>query len=336
MAVERPMGRSGMRAVVCKVWGGVDDLVVEDVAAPAVGHGDVLIRARAAGINFADTLIIAGRYQTRPEPPFIPGFEVAGEVIRCGAGVTACRPGDAVIAIVDYGAFAEEVAAPESNVYRLPAGVEPAIGAAFPIAYGTTHLALTHRAGLEAGQTLLVHGAAGGVGLTAVEVGKLLGATVIATATGEEKCAIARAAGADHTIDSRAPDLRERVKALAEGRGVDVVYDPVGGALFEASVRCTAPGGRMMIVGFASGEFPQIPANILMVKNIAVIGFHWGAYRTLAPDAMRGSMEELLRWLAEGRLKPRVSRTFPLADAVAALTALKERRTTGKVVLTTG
>ena len=205
--------------------------------------------------------------------------------------------------------------------------------AAFPIAYGTSHLALKHRAALAPGETLLVHGAAGGVGLTAVEIGKRLGATVIATATGEEKLAVAAAAGADHLIDSRADDLRDRVKALTGGRGADVVYDPVGGRLFEESLRATALGGRILVVGFASGTVPQIPANILLVKNISVLGFYWGQYETLAPAWMRSSLCELLDWLAKGEIRPHVSQTYPLDRAVEALAALKARKSTGKVVL---
>lgn len=323
-----------MRAVVCRALGEVDNLVIEEVAPPAMGAAEVRIDVEAAGINFADTLMIAGRYQVRPEPPFIPGFEVAGTVRACGDDVRRCRPGDRVIAVVNYGGFAEEVVAAESDIYPLPDGSDAITGAAFPIAYGTTHLALTHRAGLALGQTLLVHGAAGGVGLTAVEVAKLLGARVIATATGDDKCGVAATAGADYTIDARAPDLKDRVKALTNGRGADIVYDPVGGALFDASLRCTAPGGCIVVVGFASGDIPQIPANILMVKNLTVIGFHWGAYRTLAPQALRDSLDALLRWLAAGRLKPRITRVLPMSEAATALRDLKARRTTGKVVLT--
>jgi NADPH2:quinone reductase len=202
------------------------------------------------------------------------------------------------------------------------------------VAYGTSHLGLKYKAGLVAGETLLVHGAAGGVGLTAVEIGKRLGATVIATASGAEKLRVCANAGADHVVDARAEDLRDRIKALTGGLGVEVVYDPVGGRLFEASLRSTAPGGRILIVGFASGEVPQIPANILLVKNISALGYYWRAHRTLAPHWMQASCEELLQWLAQGSLRPRVSQTYPLADATQALQALRARRTTGKVVLT--
>lgn len=325
-----------MRAVVCKAYCEPEGLVVEEVASPALTEGAVRIAVEAAGLNFADTLIIAGKYQIKAAPPFSPGFEVAGRVLECAGGVSRCRPGDRVMAVVEYGGFAEEVVAPEDAVFVLPDGVDPVIAAGFPVAYGTSHLGLKYKAALLPGETLLVHGAAGGVGLTAVEIGKRLDATVVATASGEEKLEIARGAGADHLIDSRAPDLRDRVKALTGGRGVDVVYDPVGGELFDASLRCTAPGGRILLVGFASGKVPQIPANLLLVKNIAAIGYYWGAHRTLAPHWMQASCEELVRWLGNGELRPHVSHTWPLAEAVQALEALRSRRTTGKVVLTTG
>jgi len=325
-----------MRAVLCKHWCTPADLTVEDVPAPDLMDGSVRIAVRAAGVNFADTLIIAGKYQIKPPLPFSPGFEIAGEVLECAAGVSRVRPGDRVMAVIDYGGFAEQVVAPETEVYVLPDNVDDRVGAGFPVAYGTSHLGLKHRARLRAGETLLVHGAAGGVGLTAVEIGKRLGAVVIATAGGAEKLQIAADAGADHLIDSRTGDVREKVKALTDGRGADVVYDPVGGPLFDASLRCTAPGGRILLVGFASGEVPQIPANILMVKNIDVIGFYWGAHRVFAPDLMASSFEELLAWLGEGSLTPHISGTYPLIEASKALLDLRARRTTGKVVLAVG
>lgn len=323
-----------MRAVVCKRLGEVEDLVVEEVAEPDMRAGGVRIAVEAAGLNFADTLMVAGKYQQKPPLPFIPGFEVAGRVVDCDAGVDRCRPGDAVMALIDRGGFAEQVVAAADNVFVLPAGVDPVIAAAVPIAYGTSHFGLKVKAGLQPGETLLVHGAAGGVGLTAVECGKRLGATVIATASSEEKLRVAADAGADHTIDARDPQLKDRVKALTDGLGAHVVYDPVGGPLFDASLRCTRQGGRILIIGFASGTVPQIPANILMVKNISAIGYYYGPNRELMPAAWANSMAELVTWLGQGLIRPHVSHTYPLAGAVAALEALKARRTTGKVVLT--
>ncbi len=323
-----------MRAIRCKALGDADGLAFEEVEPPAIGARDVRIKVRAAGVNFADTLIIAGGYQIKPPLPFSPGFEVAGEVLACGGEVRRFRPGQRVMAIVDWGGFAEEVAAPETQVFALPDSVEDVIAAGFPVAYGTSYFGLKIKAGLTPGETLLVLGAAGGVGLTAVETAKLLGARVIAAASGEDKMRVAKDAGADAVVDARAPDLRDRIKELTAGRGVDVVYDPVGGAAFETALRATTAGGRLLIVGFASGQVPQIPANILLVKNLSAIGFYWGAYKMLAPDAMAASFDELLGWLADGRLRPHVSHTYPLADAAVALKELRARKTMGKVVLT--
>lgn len=323
-----------MRALVCKELSGIDSLAVEEVPVPEPAAGEVRIRVRAAGVNFADTLIVAGNYQVRPPLPFSPGFEVAGVVDAVGPGVTDFTGGERVMAVADWGGFAEAVVVPQGQAFCLPDGVEDTVAASFPVAYGTSHFGLKFKAALRPCESLLVLGAAGGVGLTAVETGKLLGAQVIAAATGEARMAIAREAGADHTVDSRAPDFRDTVKALTGGRGADVVYDPVGGHAFEQALRCTALGGRILIVGFASGEVPQIPANLLLVKNISVIGYYWGAHRTLAPDALAASFRELLDWLGDGRLRPHVSKTYPLTDAIAALKDLRARKTTGKVVLT--
>ncbi len=323
-----------MRAVLCRALGDAADLTVADVDPPPLGDGSVRIQVRAAGLNFADTLLVAGTYQVKPPLPFSPGLELAGEVLECAPGVTRCRPGDRVMAVVDYGAFAEQAVVPESQVYVLPDGMDLVAAAAVPVAYGTSHLGLKLKAGLKPGETLLVHGAAGGVGLTAVEVGKHLGATVIATAGGADKLKVPAEYGADHLIDYRAEDIRERVLAITDGRGVDVVYDPVGGSAFDASLRCTVPGGRILIVGFASGTVPQIPANILLVKNITAIGYYWGLHRRIAPDLMAESFGELLAWCADGTIKPHVSHVFPLDDVVAAFDTLRGRKSTGKVVLT--
>ena len=323
-----------MRAVRCRGWGGTADLRIEEIDPPELTPGSVRIAVRAAGVNFADTLIIAGQYQTKPPLPFTPGFEVAGEVVACADDVTRVQPGDRVLAVVDWGGFAEDVVAPESAVHALPDAVEDIAAAGFAVAYGTSHLGLKYRANLTADDVLLVHGAAGGVGLTAVEIGRRLGATVIATAGGAAKLKVAADYGAEHLIDYRTEDIRERVKEITGGRGADVVYDPVGGDVFDASLRCTAPGGRILVVGFASGAVPQIPANILLVKNLTVIGYTWGPYRELAPEMMKASFAELLAWLAEHKIRPHVSRTFPLEQAREALDELRARRSTGKIVLT--
>jgi NADPH2:quinone reductase len=323
-----------MRAIVCEALGGLESLAIRDVPEPELTEDSVLIEVIAAGLNFADTLITAGKYQLKAQPPFTPGFELAGHVLKAGDNVTHLAPGDLVMAVPDWGAFAEQIAVPAHRVFKLPADADPIAAAGFPIAYGTAHLGLRFRARLTEGETILIHGAAGGVGLTAVEVAHKIGATIIATASSAEKLKIAADAGAHHVIDSGVDDLRDQVKALTDGRGADVVYDPIGGEIFQTSLRCTAPGGRMLLVGFASGDVPQIPANILLVKNIDVIGYYWGAHQIFAPEMFRASMEELLSWFASGDLRPHISATYDLADAVTALKALKARNTTGKVVLT--
>lgn len=321
-----------MRAVLCKAWG--EPLVVEEVPSPAVQPGTVKVRVEASGVNFADTLIVAGKYQVKPDLPFTPGIEVAGTVVEAGDGVTGAKPGDRVIGFLSYGAFAEEVVVPADHVYALPDIMDWVSAAAFPVAYGTAHGALAWRAQLKPGEVLLVHGAAGGVGLAAVEVGKIMGATVVATAGSPEKVAMAMEHGADHGIDYSRESIRDRVKELTGG--ADVVFDPVGGDAFDQSLRCINWEGRIVVIGFASGRIPQIPANILLVKNCAVLGLYWGAYSQRDPETKRKSLEQLLQWQSEGRLKPHVSHVLPMEKAGEALAMLAERKSTGKVVLTTG
>jgi NADPH2:quinone reductase len=320
-----------MKAIICKELGSLEKLSLEEVASPRLEEGHIKIAVRACGVNFADTLLIQGNYQLRPETPFSPGLEVAGEVVACGQGASGFNPGDRVMAVLSYGGYAEEVVVPAAAVIGLPANMDFVTAAGFPIAYGTSHLGLTHRAQLKAGENLLVHGAAGGVGLTAVEIGKLLGANVIATAGSAAKLRIAAEHGAAHLINYSREDIRERVNALG---GADVVYDPVGGNAFDASLRSINWEGRILVVGFASGKVPHPPANLLLVKNCAVIGFYWGAYLWHDPGLMRQSLGKLLSWHEEGLLMPHVSQTFPLARAKEALGELLERRTTGKVVIT--
>lgn len=322
-----------MRAVVCREWGGPEKLGVEDVPSPALRDGAVRIKVHAAGVNFADLLLIAGQYQEKPAFPFTPGAEAAGVVIEVGAGVTGLKNGDRVMALTGLGAFADEAVVDAQRVLPIPPAMEFASAAAFPVAYGTSHGALDWRAHLQPGEWLLVTGAAGGVGLTAVEIGKAMGARVIACAGSAEKLAIAQQHGADHLIDYSKEDIRERVKAITGGRGVDVIYDPVGGEAFDASLRSIAWGGRIIIIGFAAGRVPQIPANIVLVKNIDVIGFYWGSYQAHKPELLRGSFAQLFRWFQEGRLRPHVSHHLSLEQAAEALSLLQQRRSTGKVVL---
>ena len=319
-----------MRAVVCHQWAEVDTLRVEDVASPTLTSDGVRIEVHAAGVNFADTLIVKGEYQERPAFPFSPGMEVAGVVTEVGEQVRNLQVGRRVLAFLDYGGFAEEVVAREVDVTPIPDGMSFTVAAAFPVVYATSHLALRDRARLAPGEVLLVHGASGGVGLTAVEVGKAVGATVIATASTEEKLALAREHGADYGVLST-DDVRTRVSALTGG--IDVAFDPVGGEMFTASLHLIRPQGRILIIGFASGQVPQIPANHLLVKDAGVLGFSLGQARRNRPDEVRAAMGELVQWYAEGRLRPHVSQEYPLERAVEALVAIQQRRVAGKAVI---
>jgi len=324
-----------MRAMLCDSFGEIANLHPADVAPPQIsGEHDVLIDVAAAGVNFADTLMIGGTYQDKPPLPFSPGLEMAGTVRDCGVAVRRVKPGDRVMAVVSRGAFAEQALAQDTDVFPIPADMDFVTAAGFPIAYGTSHGALRWRADLRPGEVLLVHGAAGGVGLTAVEIGKALGATVIATAGDDGKLKVAAEHGADHLINYRTQSIRDRVKEICKGGGADVVYDPVGGSAFEASLRSVNWGARLILVGFASGQVPQVPGNILLVKNISAIGFYWGSYRSRRPELLEAEFRELLQWWREGRLRPHVSQRLPLAKAQEALQFLLHRRSTGKVVLT--
>ncbi|HVO04242.1 MAG TPA: NADPH:quinone oxidoreductase family protein [Candidatus Cybelea sp.] len=328
-----------MRALQCQALGKPGDLkLVEVPDLPAPAPGEIKVRVAAAGINFADTLMISGQYQTKPPLPFVPGLELAGTILEIGPGVTHVKPGDRIMAAVEHGAFAEQAMVRAADAVPIPSGMDPVTAGGFVIAYGTSHGALAWKARLQEGELLLVHGAAGGVGLTAVEIGKALGARVMATAGGAEKCAIAKAHGADWTIDYRSENLRDRVKAIAAelGReGVDVVYDPVGGEIFETSLRCVAWGARMLIVGFAAGEIQKIPANILLVKNIDAQGFYWGSYRRHRPELVAQGFDDLARFYAAGLLQPHISHRFDLAGFAEAFDLLLARKSTGKIVLTT-
>ncbi|MDQ2064871.1 NADPH:quinone oxidoreductase family protein [Xinfangfangia sp. CPCC 101601] len=296
---------------------------------PTPALGEVLVRVRAAGLNFADLLMARGNYQHRPTLPFIPGMELAGTVEALGPGVTGVALGAHVAAYLPSGAFAEWAVVPVARLLTLPEAMPFAHAAGFQIAYGTSHLALADQARLQPGETLFVTGAAGGVGRTAVEIGHLMGARVIAQVRGDAKAALARAAGADVVIGDDV-DLKA---ALRELGGVDVVYDTVGGPGFEAALRATHPGGRMLAIGFAGGEVPQVPLNQLLVRNVSVIGFWWGGYLTLAPQKMDASLAELLDWYAQGKLKPHISAELSLAELPQGLEAIRNRSATGKIVI---
>ncbi|HYC05421.1 MAG TPA: NADPH:quinone oxidoreductase family protein [Azospirillaceae bacterium] len=320
-----------MKAVVCADWGPAESLSIQELPSPPLGAGQVRVKVHACGVNFADTLMIQGKYQVRPERPFSPGIEIAGEIAEVAEGVAHLKPGMRVMGLANHGGFAEEVVTHAGTVLPMPPGMDFTTAAGFPVVYGTSHLALAHRGRLKVGETLLVFGAAGGVGLAAVEIGKKMGARVIACASTPEKLEVAKAHGADELIDYSKEDVVARVKALG---GADVVYDPVGGSAFEAALKVTKFEGRILIIGFAGGTIPQIPANILLVKNIEAIGVLWGNYTQLAPKILQGSLTQLLGWYAEGALKPHVSETFPLERAADALNALSGRKSTGKVVVT--
>jgi NADPH2:quinone reductase len=328
-----------MRALQCQTLGKPSELKLVDLPdLPSPKAGEIKVKVASAGLNFADTLMIAGQYQQKPELPFTPGLEIAGTVLEVGAGESRNRPGDPIMAAVDHGGFAEQAIVRAADAVPIPAGMDPVIAGGFVIAYGTSYGALVWKARLQPGELLLVHGAAGGVGLTAVEIGKALGAKVIATAGGVDKCAVAEDHGADWTIDYKTENVRDRVKAIAAdlGRdGVDVVYDPVGGEIFDASLRCVAWGARLLVVGFAAGQIQKIPANILLVKNIDAQGFYWGSYRRHQPERIVECFEGLGRFYAAGHLKPHISHRFDLADFAQAFDILVARKSTGKVVLTT-
>jgi NADPH2:quinone reductase len=326
-----------MKAVRCHRWGTPDTLAVDEVGRrQTLQPHEARIRVHAAGVNFADTLMVAGQYQVKPAFPFVPGLEAAGDVIETGGTVTGLRPGQRVLAFLRHGGgCAEEIVvdAGAAVVVPIPDRMDFVTAAAFPVAYGTAHFALTHRGHLKPGETLLVLGAAGGVGLGAVEIGKQLGARVIAAAGGPEKLAVAGGHGADHLIDYTSDSIRDRVRELTEGRGADVVFDPVGGDAFDQALRAVNWQARMLVVGFASGRIQSVPANLILVKNIAVIGVVWGEQAARDPAWIGRDLAELLRWWEGGRLHPVVARTFPLEAAGAAMTALLSRRYAGKIVL---
>ncbi|SDI92857.1 NADPH:quinone oxidoreductase family protein [Lutimaribacter saemankumensis] len=298
---------------------------------PEPGAGEIRVKIEACGLNFADLLLEQGKYQDTPQAPFVLGMEVAGVVDALGPGVAGPVAGTRVAVFGGQGGLAEYGCFPADRAVPLPDAMSAEDAAAFQIAYGTSHLALDHRARMQPGETLLVLGAAGGVGLTAVEIGKLMGATVIACARGQDKLEIARQAGADHLIDAKTEDIRDRVKALG---GADVVYDPVGGEQWQAAFRACNPEARLLPIGFASGDVPQIPANHLLVKNLSVLGVYWGGYLKFRPEAVTGSLRTLLGWYQDGRLKPHVSHILPLERAREGLELLRSRKSTGKVVIT--
>jgi NADPH:quinone reductase len=321
-----------MRALICRQWGGIDELQLGDMPVPVPAADEVLIRVKATAVNYADTIMVAGRYQTKPPLPFSPGLETAGVIEACGRDVTGFKPGDRVMAILAYGGLAQYAVAPAAETFAIPEGMGWVEAGAFPVAYISSHVAIRWQGRQEAGETMLVLGAAGGVGLTAVEIGKAMGARVIAAASTAEKLAVAVEHGADATINYATEKLTERVMALTDGKGVDVCFDPVGGNLFDAALSSLAWGGRILLVGFVGG-IPQIPANRLLVKHRAALGSSLRYFRWHAPEKLRRSVDELLQWHGEGKLKPCITRRFPLEESVGALRLLTDRQAYGKIVV---
>src|SRR6201998_1215933 len=323
-----------MKALVCKTWGLPETLALEDKTDPVAGPGQVVIRVHAAGVNFPDALVIQNKYQFTPTLPFVPGSECAGVVESVGKGVNRLKLGDRVSAVTESGAFAEKVAAPAEALTSLPEDVDFATGSAFLLTYGTAYHALAGRAVVKQGEVLVVLGAAGGVGLAAIEIGKALGARVIAGASSPEKRNICREHGADEVIDYAAAELKPALGALTSGKGVDVVFDPVGGAFTEAALRNCAWRGRHLIIGFASGDIPRVPANLALLKGCSLIGVFWGRYVKSEPTAWARDLATLFLWLQQGRLRPHIAERYPLERGAEALAALLARRACGKLVIT--
>jgi NADPH2:quinone reductase len=321
-----------VRAVVCNAWGFVENLVMEDVPAPAPAPGEVLFEVKAAGVNFADSILVAGNYQTKPELPFSPGLEGAGVIAAVGDGVSRFKPGDRVMALLAYGGFAEQAVTPETDAFSMPDGMSFEEGGAFPVSYISSDVAIRWQARLTAGETMLVLGAAGGVGLTAVEIGKAMGARVIAGASSSEKLAAAASRGADEGINYSTEDLKERVMALTKDRGVDVVYDPVGGDLFDPAFSSTGWGGRYLVIGFAGG-LQKISANRILVKHRAVLGSSLRYFRWYAPEKLETSAAALIDWFKAGQLKPLVTQILPLEKTIDAIKLLADRKAHGKIVI---
>ena len=322
-----------MKAILCKEHGDPEVLVLEDIAEPALAKGQVRIAVRACGVNFPDVLMVAGKYQMQPTMPFAPGAELAGEVVETAEGVTHVQPGQRVLAMTGFGGMAEQVCVPSHQVMPIPDDMPYETAAAFMLTYGTSYHALKQRAQLQADETLLVLGAAGGVGLAAVELGHLLGAKVIAAASSAEKLEIAREYGASMSIDYVSDNLKDRVRELTSGKGADVIVDPVGGDLFDLCLRSVAWNGRILIIGFASGTIPKIPANLPLLKGASLVGVFWGRFAEEETALHQQNTRDLFAWYASGDIRPKISASFALANGADALATLAERRATGKVVV---
>ena len=322
-----------MRALLCRQFGPPESLIVEDVPSPRAGPGEVVVTVKAASVNFPDLLIIQNKYQVKPPLPFSPGSEFAGVIKEVGEGVTHLKSGERVIAFAGYGGFAEECLAPAARIVPIPGNMDFVTAAAFLLTYGTSHHALKHRADTKPGETLLVLGAAGGVGIAAIEIGKVLGLRVIACASSDEKLAVCREHGADATINYAVEDLREGIKRATGGQGVDVIYDAVGGAYAEAALRSSNWRARFLVIGFAGGEIPRLPLNLPLLMERSIIGVYWGEWSRRTPAEFAAAVRELGEWYAQGKLKPHISSRYPLDQAAQAMNELAGRRAKGKVVV---
>ncbi len=323
-----------MKALLCTRFGPPEFLEVQDLPSPTAGPGEVVISVKAASVNFPDFLIIQNKYQFKPEPPFSPGSELTGVVKEVGSGVTGVAPGDRVLAFTTFGAFREEVKTEPGRIIPLPAGMDFNTGAAFLLTYGTMDHGLRDRGALKAGETVLVLGASGGIGIASIEIAKALGARVIACASDAQRLEACRQHGADETIDYSSENLRERIKALTKDRGVDVVVDPVGGPYTEPALRSCAWRGRLLVVGFAAGEIPKIPLNLTLLKGCSIVGVFWGDFLRREPAAFAASVSQLAQWYAAGKLKPHITATYPLDRAAEAIALMGARKVVGKVVVT--
>ena len=328
-----------LKALIVKEHGPLENLLLEDVTDPTPGPGEVLVDVHAASVNFPDLLVIGGTYQVLPPRPFSPGKDMAGVVAAVGAGVTTCKPGDRVAAQHEYGAYAQRCVVSQHTCYPMPAAMTFADAAAMGIAYPTAHFALVERGRYQPGETVLINGAAGGVGIATIQVAKALGATVVASVSSDEKAALAKKNGADHVVRTDVPDLREnfrkQVLAAIGKRGIDIIVDPVGGDVFDASLRVIAWSGRLIIVGFAEGRIPEVKAGLLLVKNISLIGLQYSAYRDRQPEKVQQVQRELFDWYTAGKIKPHVMASYPLKQYQEALRAVRDRKVVGKIVILT-
>jgi NADPH2:quinone reductase len=322
-----------MKAVLCKRFGLPESLVVEDIPSPRIKNAHVIVSVKACGVNFPDTLIIQGKYQYQPDFPFSPGAEIAGVVKEVGSGVNGIAVGDRVFAFIRSGGFSEEVSVPADKIFHMPEKMDFKTASAFIMTYGTSYYALKHRAQLESGETMLVLGAAGGVGLAAVEVGKIMGARVIASASTDDKLMACKKSGADELINYTTQDFRSVISQITNGKGVDVVCDPVGGEITEKALRCTGWKGRYMVIGFASGRIPRIALNLPLLKGNSIIGVFWSDFIQREKEAYVCVVQDLISWFLEGKLNPIVSKTYPLEQVNLALNDIMQRRVTGKIVL---